>query len=120
ARAAALGEASEPIPTSERSRLQVAAPVARLAAVYRGVRASLLATGGPARAYLAHFDADGGGADFRFGRAPERAALAGAPAGAAGGRPAAELATDQSLVQALRALKQRLDPDGILSGGRLL
>src|SRR5262249_10196549 len=100
-------------------RYQATAPLAKLATVYRGVRASLLAAGTACRAFLAHFHEAGGCVYFAFARSAEAHAVARESAVAAGGRPADELGVDEPLAAALRALKQELDPHGILHGGRL-
>ena len=101
-------------------RYQVAAPLSRLGAIYRGVRASMLAHGAACSAFLGHFHEDGGSVYFSFPRSNENEAVAREAAVAAGGRPAAELGADETLVRALRDLKKELDPQGILYGGRLV
>jgi alkyldihydroxyacetonephosphate synthase len=96
---------------------QVAAPLAKLAAVYLSVRASLLAAGCSAQAYVAHFHEDGGCVYFFFPRATATDAIAREAAVAAGGRPAAELEVDPPLAAALGELKRLVDPHTILIGG---
>jgi alkyldihydroxyacetonephosphate synthase len=107
-------------PTKTGPRFQVAAPLGRLGAVYRGVRASLLAAGAACHGFLGHFHEDGGCVYFAFPRSAEADEVAREAAAAAGGRPPSELEVDEPLVAALRALKKELDPDGILHGARLL
>jgi alkyldihydroxyacetonephosphate synthase len=101
-------------------RFQAAAPLSRLGAVYRGVRASLMASGAVCSAFLGHFHEDGGSVYFSFPRTAENDAVAREAAVAAGGRPAAELGADEALMSALREMKKELDPQGTLYGGRLV
>jgi alkyldihydroxyacetonephosphate synthase len=114
------GPAATTAPLPEGARYQVAGPLARLGAIYRGVRASLLARGVACRGFIAHFHEDGGCVYFAFARGDAADEAAREAAIAAGGRPPAELGVDAGLASALRTLKQELDPHGILSGGRLL
>jgi alkyldihydroxyacetonephosphate synthase len=107
------GPAAPSTPTADGMRFQVAGPTVRLGAIYRGVRASLLAAGAPSRAFLGHFHEDGGCVYFAFPRSEENDTVAREAAVAAGG------GVDAPLAEALRALKARLDPHGILPSGRL-
>jgi alkyldihydroxyacetonephosphate synthase len=102
------------------ARFPIAAPLAQLGAVYRSVRASLLAQGQSCSAFLAHFHEDGGCVYFSFPRGETADAICQEAALAAGGRPPWELGVDAPLEQALIELKRELDPHGILSGGRLV
>lgn len=101
------------------ARFQVAAPLSRLSAVYRGVRSSLAAHGTSCSAFLGHFHENGGSIYFSFARNGANDDVAREAAMANGARPAAEMESDEALVRALHAMKKQLDPQGILHGGRL-
>ncbi|HSR99062.1 MAG TPA: FAD-binding oxidoreductase [Kofleriaceae bacterium] len=113
--------AGEPTPGPQPT-LQIMATPSKLRAVYHAVVAELARRGGTARAHISRFDADGAVTFFTLGigGAPPDEALVSAAeraAQAAGGWLLGARA--DRLDTYLRALRDALDPDGIMNPGTL-